>query len=219
MKPAQPQSSDSTRRASLLRTRGVTVQLGDVTALRDVTIDVPAGSITAIAGPNGSGKSTLLGVMAGVVPHGGTVLGRPRTAFVAQRSALPDGFPLTVRDVVAMGRWSERGAWRPLRSADRELVADSLDAVRLGSLARRPLDQVSGGQYQRAFVAQALAHRADLVLLDEPTVGVDAESTALILAALEREAARGAAVVHATHDREVIARADHVIRLHQGRVR
>lgn len=195
------------------------MQLGDVTALHDVDVDVLAGRITVIAGANGSGKSTLLGVLAGVVPHSGTVLGRPRTAFVAQRSALPDGFPLTVRDVVAMGRWSERGAWRPLRSTDWQLVADSLDAVRLGALARRPLDEVSGGQYQRAFVAQALAHRAELVLLDEPTVGVDAESTDLILTALERESARGAAVVHATHDRDVIARADHVIRLHEGRVR
>ncbi len=202
-----------------LTARDITVRLGDSTVLHDVAIDVPAGRVTALTGHNGSGKSTLLGVLAGVIPHSGTVLGRPRAALLAQRSAVPDGLPLTVRDVVAMGRWSERGAWRPLTSADRKVVAESLDAVRLGALARRTLSEVSGGQHQRAFVAQALAHRAELVLLDEPTAGVDAESTALILAALEREAARGAAVVHATHDPEAIARADCVIRLEDGRVR
>ena len=203
---------------SPIRASGVTVQLGDVTALREVTMHAPAGRVTALTGANGSGKSTLLGVLAGVVAHGGRVHGRVRTAFVAQRSAVPEGLPLTVHDVVAMGRWSVRGPWRPLRALDREIIGESLDAVRLGSHSGRSLRDLSGGQYQRAFVAQALAHRADLLLLDEPTAGVDAESTELILAALEREAARGAAVVHATHDREAIARADHVIRLHEGSV-
>lgn len=196
----------------------VTVQLGEVTALRDVTVQVPAGRITALAGSNGSGKSTLLGVLAGVVAHGGAVRGQPRTALMVQRSAVPEGLALTVRDVVAMGRWSVRSSWRPLRPVDRDIIDESLDAVRLSPLTRRSLGELSGGQHQRAFVAQALAHRAELLLLDEPTAGVDAESTELILAALEREAARGAAVLHATHDREVIGRADHVIRLHEGRV-
>jgi zinc/manganese transport system ATP-binding protein len=203
---------------SSIRAAGVTVQLGDVTALRDVTMHAAAGQVTALAGANGSGKSTLLGVLAGVVAHDGAVQGRARTAFVAQRSAVPDGLPLTVHDVVSMGRWSVRGSWRPLRAVDRDVIAESLDAVHLSSHAGRSLGELSGGQHQRAFVAQALAHRAELLLLDEPTAGVDAESTELILAALEREAARGAAVVHATHDRDAIARADHVIHLHEGRV-
>ena len=202
---------------SILAT-GLTVQLGDVTALRDVSLQVPAGLVTAVTGSNGSGKSTLLGVLAGVVAHEGSLGRRPRTAFVAQRSTVPAGLALTVGDVVAMGRWSVRGSWRPLRATDRDIISESLDAVHLGPLSRRSIGELSGGQHQRAFVAQALAHRAELLLLDEPTAGVDAESTELILAALEREASRGAAVVHATHDREVIARADHVIHLHEGRV-
>ena len=203
---------------SSIRATGVTVRLGEVTALHQVSIEVSPGQVTAVTGSNGSGKSTLLGVLAGVVAHEGTVAGRARTAFVAQRSGVPDGLALTVGDVVAMGRWSVRGAWRPLHPADRDIITESLDAVYLGPLTRRSIGEVSGGQLQRAFVAQALAHRAELLLLDEPTAGVDAESTELILAALEREASRGAAVVHATHDREVIARADHVIQLRAGRV-
>ena len=193
-------------------------------ALDDVSATIPPASVTAIHGSNGSGKSTLLAVIAGVHrPSHGTVTvgGTPlttRVAFVAQRSQVPDGLPLTVRDVVTMGRWAVRGAWRPLRRDDRDIIAESITALGLDALVSRPLHTLSGGQRQRALVAQGLAQRAGILLLDEPTVGLDDEARDLIDAAISRERQRGVAVVHATHDADVIASADHRIHLSAGRV-
>jgi zinc/manganese transport system ATP-binding protein len=191
---------------------------GSVRALHDVSLDILPGEVLAVSGANGSGKSTLLAVLAGTQQHTGTVRRgtASRVAFVVQRSAVPEGLPLTVHDVVGMGRWSRLGAWRPARRSDRDIVDESLDALGLGDLARRPLRTLSGGQRQRTLVAQGLAQRADVLLLDEPTVGLDSDAGGLIRRAIERERARGVAVVQATHDPEVIAAADRVVVLRQG---
>jgi len=196
------------------------VRHGEVHALRGVSLDVRGGEVLALAGHNGSGKSTLLSVLAGTLsPDSGTVRRTERVAFVVQRSDVPDALPLTVRDVVRMGRWAQRGACRRLTRDDRAIVAESIAALGLDGLERRPLATLSGGQRQRALVAQGLAQRAGILLLDEPTVGLDDEAHDLIDAAIAREAARGVAVVHATHDAEVIRRADRVVRLEAGAVR
>lgn len=203
----------------MIELQNISVDHGGVAALADVSVVADGGAVTALAGANGSGKSTLLAVVAGVQPHHGTVVVRGASiAFVAQRSAVPQGLPLTVRDVVAMGRWRDRGSWRPLTRADREIVTDSIRALGLDGLERRRLHELSGGQRQRALVAQGLAQRADVLLLDEPTVGLDDEARGLIGAAIAREVARGAAVLHATHEPAVIAAADRVVRLRAGRV-
>lgn len=201
----------------------VFVSHNGIPALAGVNLDIPAYGMTAITGANGSGKSTLLGLLAGVVPvTSGSVRRSERAnggiALVVQRSGVPDGLPLTVRDTVTMGRWAQRGAWRRITRTDRDIVDDALAALGLQDLAQRSLTELSGGQRQRTLVAQGLAQRATVLLLDEPTAGVDAFARDLIAAALDAEVRRGATVVHVTHDDEVIVRADWVVRLEAGRV-
>jgi zinc/manganese transport system ATP-binding protein len=190
-----------------------------VHALRGVSLELRGGEVLALTGHNGSGKSTLLSVIAGTLPplSGAVDRGR-RVAFVVQRSDVPDALPLTVRDTVRMGRWAQRGAWRRLTRDDHAIVAQSIRALGLDGLERRPLAGLSGGQRQRALVAQGLAQRAGVLLLDEPTVGLDDEARTLIDAAISGEAWRGVAVVHATHDAEVIRRADRVVRMEAGAI-
>jgi zinc/manganese transport system ATP-binding protein len=202
----------------VIELQNISVDHGGIRALNSVSASIAAGEITALAGQNGSGKSTLLGVIAGTQAHRGSAVRGPgaRIAFVVQRSAVPQTLPLTVRDVVSMGRWAHRSPWRPLTRIDREIVADSVAALGLQALERRPLHELSGGQRQRALVAQGLAQRAEILLLDEPAAALDDEARVLIDAAIAREARRGVAVVHATHDQAVIAAADRVIRLDAG---
>jgi zinc/manganese transport system ATP-binding protein len=203
-----------------VRLHGARVMYDDQVSLDDVTVGFTPGQMTALAGSNGSGKSTLLGAIAGVVPlAAGTIdLDGDRVAYVAQRSSVPDHLPLSVRQVVEMGRWSQRGAWGRLTREDREIVEGSIVAVGLAGLERRPLGALSGGQRQRALVAQGLAQRSQILLLDEPTVGLDDEACDLIAIALAAEAGCGVTVIHATHDPDVIAAAHRVLRLEKGRL-
>ena len=201
--------------------RQIRVAHGATVALDGVSATIPAGRVTALAGANGSGKSTLLGVLAGIQPwQSGERMAAAagRIALVLQRSAAPDTLPLTVLETVSMGRWAHRGLWRPLSGADRDIIATSIEALGLTGLERRSLGELSGGQRQRALVAQGLAQRAEVLLLDEPAAGLDGDALLLIDRAIRAEADRGVAVVCATHDPEVIRRADHVIRLAAGRV-
>ena len=195
----------------------VSVTLDATRALVDVSLTIDRGSTVALTGSNGSGKSTLLAVIAGIQkPTGGRMHRfRGRVAWVAQRSRVPDGLPVTVRDVVTMGRWGVN-PWRPLSRSDRFIIGASIGALGLHGLENRPLSELSGGQRQRAFVAQGLAQRADLLLLDEPTIGLDDEARELIESALAAEVGRGVTVIHATHDPSVADRADRVVRLEAG---
>jgi len=195
----------------------VGVTIGQTRALDDISLTIAHGESLALTGSNGSGKSTLLAVIAGILAPTDGWMSRPtdRIAWVAQRSQVPDALPVTVREVVTMGRWR---AWRPLTRVDREIITASLDSLGLETLATRPLAELSGGQRQRVLVAQALAQRAHVLLLDEPTVGLDDEARVLIEAALDAELARGTTIVHATHDPAVAARADRVVRLSGGKV-
>jgi zinc/manganese transport system ATP-binding protein len=189
-------------------------------ALRDVDLRVSPGSMTLVLGANGSGKSTLLSVLSGThAVSAGSLERAPgaSVAFVVQRSAVTDRLPLTVRETVSMGRWGVRGALRRLTRDDRAIIDESLESLGIADLARRPLGELSGGQRQRALVAQGLARRASLLLLDEPTAGVDTAAQQLIDLALEREIARGAAVVQATHDPGMRPAGALVVRLVDGR--
>lgn len=188
------------------------VAYGGRTVLRDATLRIRAGTMTAVVGPNGAGKSTLLRAVMGMLPFTGSVrvLGGPvdacrtRVAYVPQRAAVDWDFPITVRQVAEMGAHARLG-WFGLRPgrARREAL-EALADVGLADLAGRPVGELSGGQQQRAFVARALAQRADLVLLDEPFASIDATTERDLLALLSGLRDRGTTVVVVHHDLETV---------------
>jgi zinc transport system ATP-binding protein len=201
----------------LLEADGVSFSYGRVPVLEKVRITVRAGEFVALVGPNGSGKSTLLRVLLGsLAPTAGAVrlLGQPPTRFVErarvgyvpQRPVLDSEVPATVREIVAAGRLARRGWWRPLQQRDHEQVDHALESVGLGSLANRPLNALSGGQQQRAFIARAFASEPDLLLLDEPIAGVDAESQRRFRDSLAHLIAdHGAGVLLISHELAAVA--------------
>lgn len=203
----------------LVHLNDVSVELGGIDVLDGITLRVHSGEKIALAGRNGSGKSTLLGVIAGTQEHRrGSVQRAGRMAFVVQRSAVPNTLPVTVRDTVTMGRWAVRGAWRRLTKEDHVIVSSRIQQLGLDGLENRQLGELSGGQRQRALVAQGLAQNADILLLDEPTAGLDDHARELIDLAIDKEIDRGAAVVHATHDDAVIRAAHRLVFLEDGAV-
>ncbi|WP_194410697.1 zinc ABC transporter ATP-binding protein AztA [Microbacterium cremeum] len=209
-----------TTRPQIARLEGVHVELGGRDVLCHVDVVVQRSALTVIAGPNGAGKSTLLEVLAGTRrPSAGLVVrDDASSSFVPQRAAVAERLPVTVRDVVTVGAWGRLGPWRRMDAIARRAVDDALESLGLTALQRRPFSELSGGQRQRALLAQGLARGADLLLLDEPTTALDADSGERIRTAIAAEAGRGTAVVCVTHDLEVIAMADRVIRLEAGRV-
>ena len=157
---------------------------------QDIDLSVAPGEFVALVGPNGSGKSTLLRVLLGLLrPRSGRVemFGAPpdeladhsRLGYVPQRGHLTPELPATVGEVVAGGRLSTGRWWRRRNDADRDAVAHALEAVALAELAARPVTELSGGQQQRALIARALVSDPELLILDEPIAGVDAESQRL----------------------------------------
>jgi zinc transport system ATP-binding protein len=165
--------------------------------LSDVDLEIPSGQLVAIAGPNGGGKTTLVRIALGLIrPTAGAafLFGEPAHAFsrratlgyLAQRAQLIIDAPATVREVVSAGRLAAGGLLGPLRRRDRAIVDEAIERVGLGTVAGRPLHRLSGGQQQRAFIAKALAGEPSLLVLDEPTTGVDAESQEALAALLDR---------------------------------
>lgn len=208
---------DATRAAAL---RGIRVDYAGSIAVDGVDLDVADGALTVIVGANGAGKSTLLEVLAGATdPTTGTVDARAAArAFVPQRSAVSDRLPLTVRDVVTVGAWGRAGPFRRVSPRDRAAIEEAMARLDITDLATLPFSSLSGGQRQRALLAQGLARGADLLLLDEPTTGLDAASAELIRASIADETRRGAAIVCVSHDERLIADADEVVRMAHGRV-
>jgi zinc transport system ATP-binding protein len=185
---------------------------GGQPVLRDVQLAVAPGEFVAVAGPNGGGKTTLLRVALGLErPTAGEarLFGEPAASFsrretlgyLAQRSQLDIEAPATVREVVAAGRLAAGGLLGPLRRRERAIVDDAIERVGLTALAGRPLRKLSGGQQQRAFIAKALAGEPSLLVLDEPTAGVDAaaqEALAGLLARLHDEL--GVTILYVSHE-------------------
>jgi zinc transport system ATP-binding protein len=165
--------------------------------LSDVELAVEPGEFVAVAGPNGGGKTTLMRIVLGLEqPTRGHALlfgdradrfsGRARLGYLAQRSQLAIDAPATVREVVAAGRLAAGSLFGPLRRGERALVAEAIGRVGLAAEADRPLSLLSGGQQQRAFIAKALAAEPALLVLDEPTTGVDVESQEAIATLLDK---------------------------------
>jgi len=187
----------------------VTAGYGDRLALEHVNLAIEAGSLLAVVGPNGAGKSTLLKLIAGLLrPWSGRVevLGHPagmqarRVAYVPQAESVDWQFPVTVEDVVMMGRYPALGPLRRPGRDDRRAVEMALDKVSMRGHAGTQIGQLSGGQRRRVFLARALAAEPDLFLLDEPVTGVDVTTQEDLMDILEAEANRGKTVIATTHD-------------------
>ncbi|TSD08805.1 metal ABC transporter ATP-binding protein [Haloglomus irregulare] len=199
----------------LISVDDVTFGYGEVPVLESVSIDVDPGSFVGLVGPNGSGKSTLLDLMLGLRrPDEGTVslFGEPahkfdageRIGYVAQDATkAARDMPITVREVVEMGRYPRRLFGR-FSAADRQAIEDALEQVGITDLASRRVGRLSGGQRQRVFIARALASEADLLALDEPTVGVDAESREEFYGLIHDLNATGLTVILIEHDIGVV---------------
>ncbi len=194
--------------AAILEVSGLHARYNGVAALEDVTFCLDTGERVAVVGPNGAGKSTLFKIIAGVKqPAAGRVSvyghgpgGHICIAYVPQRSQVDWSFPITVSDVVMMGRTGKIGLLRWPRKSDREKVHASLELVEMAALGNRQISELSGGQQQRVFIAQALAQEADLILMDEPLAGLDAPSREAIFRILDALRASGVTVMIATHD-------------------
>lgn len=213
-----------------LRLAQVSVWRDQQAIVRDVSLNVEAGTVTAIIGPNGAGKSTLfqglLGrcAVTGRMEYGGldlaTLAARERAqliGYVPQRSQLRS--PIPVRAVIAAGRYARISAWGSGSATDKQAIDQAMHDTDVSHLADRPFTQCSGGEQQRILIARALAGEAQLLCLDEPTAGLDPRHAVEIVALVRTLAAVGRSVVMILHRfDEVIAVADHVVLLHHGTV-
>jgi len=177
--------------------------------LWDVSFSIPAGVLLAIIGPNGAGKSTLLKTALGLVrPLSGNIefLGmslekaRSKIAYVPQRESVDWDFPITVLEVVLMGRYGRLSPFSRLRKADREAARSALDLVGMSEFEDRQIGELSGGQQQRLFLARAIVQNPDLFLLDEPFAGIDLATEKTIIELLKKLRAQGKTIVVVHHD-------------------
>ncbi len=197
----------------ILEISNVSMRYNQNYALEDVSFTLHTGERVAVVGPNGAGKSTLFNVISGVQkPNRGSIKiygsypeGHICIAYVPQRNQVDWAFPVTVSDVVMMGRVSKLGLFHYPKRADWELVKQSLALVDMASLATRQIGELSGGQQQRVFIARALAQEAELMLMDEPFTGLDMQSRQSIIDILDTLRRRGVTVLVSLHDLNLAA--------------
>ena len=222
---AMPGMKGPTVTTDVLTIDNLHVSYRSVKAVDGVSIRVPAGKMTCIVGPNGSGKSTTLKAALGLVERTrGTIrfFGqrvdkvRQRIAYVPQRSTTDWDFPINVFDTVLLGTYPKLRLLQRPGAAERKIAQQALARVRLEDFAKRQVADLSGGQQQRVFIARALAQEADILLLDEPLIGIDAASEANIIEILTELCQAGQTVVVVHHDLSNIeAYFDHIIMLNQ----
>lgn len=187
---------------------------GEKIILRDLSFQVPHGARVAVVGPNGAGKSTLFKALVGILPlqsgqiliHGES-LGTHKdcVAYVPQREDVDWRFPVTVHDVVMMGRFGQIGWLKRPTSSDKELVSKSLEQMGIADLASRSIGELSGGQQQRAFLARALAQQPHILLMDEPFTGVDVTTQEATLNLLNHLRDQKVTTIISTHDLNLAA--------------
>lgn len=192
-----------------VETHDLTVSYHKKPVLWNVDVAVPQGKLVGIIGPNGAGKSTLIKAVMGLLPLASgwvKVFDKPiaearsRVAYVPQRESVDWDFPVTVMDVVLMGRYGRLGWFRRTRPEDKAAALDALEKVGMRPYANRQISNLSGGQQQRVFLARALAQDSDVYLMDEPFVGVDAATEKAIVTLLQALRAQGKTVLVVNHD-------------------
>jgi len=192
-----------------IKVEQLNVHYDKVPVLWDIHFEIPQGLLVAVIGPNGAGKSTLLKALLHIVPSlSGLIefLGLPlkkmrkRIAYVPQRSLIDWDFPITVEEVVLMGRYGKLGMFRRPSKADKEATLRALEQVGMLPFAKRHIRELSGGQQQRVFVARALLQEADIYLMDEPFAGVDVATEKEILAVLRTLKEEGKTLLIVHHD-------------------
>ena len=191
------------------------VGYGKHPVVEGVMLDMHPGELLVLIGTNGSGKSTLLKTLAGLIHpvHGDLhVLGQhagqlpTRVAYLPQHPVSSHTLPLQVRDVVTMGRFAHLGLFKRTSSSDRAIVSSAMQHTGIDAQANKPIRDLSGGQQQRTHLAQVLAREAEILLLDEPTAGLDINGRKLVAERIAAERARGVTVAMATHE---LADAEH----------
>jgi ABC-type Mn2+/Zn2+ transport system ATPase subunit len=197
-----------------LDVKSVTVSYGGKPALDDVSFEIAHGASVAVVGPNGAGKSTLFKTLVGLVPlRSGEILihGKPLghhldcVAYVPQRNEVDWRFPVTVRDVVMMGRYGSFGWLHQPSKEDQAIVENAIRQMAISDLASRSIGDLSGGQQQRVFLARALAQQPHILLMDEPFTGVDAATTETTLQLLKDLQRQKVTVLVSTHDLNMAA--------------
>jgi zinc transport system ATP-binding protein len=215
---------------SVVRVGHAAVAYDGRAVLQDVSLDVARGDVVAVLGANGSGKSTLIRTILGLVPLAdgeielfGTLQRRfrqwERIGYVPQRMGAGSGVPATVGEVVSSGRLARRGIFKPPRAADRAAVRAALAYVGLADRIGDPVATLSGGQQQRTLIARALAGQPDLLILDEPTAGVDAASQDAFAATLTTFQRRGGTILLVAHELGPLEPLiDRCVVVHDGRI-
>ncbi|MDO8527479.1 MAG: metal ABC transporter ATP-binding protein [Deltaproteobacteria bacterium] len=194
----------------------IPIELHDVTVsyhkrpvLWNVDLEIPEGELIGVIGPNGAGKSTLIKAVMGLLPlssgwikiYGKSIdQQRTKVGYVPQRESVDWDFPVTVKDVVMMGRFGKLGLFKRPGRHDHAVVEESLHKVGMMPYAARQISQLSGGQQQRVFLARALAQESDIYLMDEPFVGVDAATERAIILLLKELKKKGKTVLVVNHD-------------------
>jgi manganese/zinc/iron transport system ATP- binding protein len=188
--------------------RDVTIAYGRQVVLSHVDADISRSQVVSIIGPNGSGKSTLLKAIAGLIPLAAgeiTLFDEPiermrrHVAYVPQREDVDWQFPVSVHDVVMMGRYPRSGWLRPSSREDEHIAQHAMEHLGIADLAKRQIRELSGGQQRRTFIARALAQESDVILLDEPMAGIDAATHDRILELFDEWRGEGKVVLQATH--------------------
>jgi len=206
---APPEAPEATEESVPLEIHDLTVAYHKRPVLWGVDVEVTKGQLVGIIGPNGAGKSTLIKAAMGLLPLSSgwvKVFGKPveknlkRVGYVPQRESVDWDFPVSVMDVVLMGRYGHLGLMRRPSRKDREIARECLEKVKMLPYANRQISNLSGGQQQRVFLARALAQESDLYFMDEPFSGVDAATEAAIVAILHELKDRGKTLLVVHHD-------------------